>query len=54
MIPIVKGKLTGMASRVPTTDVSAVDLTGELKRETGYGKGCAETKLCAEGDMRGL
>ena len=54
MIPIVKGKLTGMASRVPTIDVSAVDLTCELKKETSYEESCAETKWRSEGDMEDL
>ena len=52
MIPIVKAKLTGMASRVPTIGVSAVDLTCGVKKETSYEESCAETKRRSEGDMR--
>merc|ERR1711963_1240249 len=42
VIPEVKGKLTGMAFRVPTIDVSVVDLTCELEKETSYEEICAE------------
>ena len=52
MIPIVKAKLTGMAYRVPTIDVSAVDLTCGVKKETSYEESCAGTKRRSEGDMR--
>merc|ERR1711976_1112844 len=44
VIPAVKGKLTGMALRVPTIDVSLVDLTVELEKETTYEEICAEIK----------
>merc|ERR1711937_50896 len=44
VIPAVKGKLTGMAFRVPTIDVSVVDLTCELDTPTSYEDICAEVK----------
>merc|ERR550525_277657 len=44
VIPDVKGKLTGMAFRVPTIDVSVVDLTCELEKETTYEEICTEIK----------
>merc|ERR1712110_544401 len=50
----VQGKLTGMALRVPTVDVSVVDLTVELENAATYEKICAEMKLRAEGDMKGI
>merc|ERR1711972_159823 len=54
VIPAVKGKLTGMAFRVPTIDVSVVDLTVELEKETTYEEICAEIKRRSEGDMKGF
>jgi len=54
VIPAVKGKLTGMAFRVPTIDVSVVDLTCELEKATSYEEICAEVKRRAEGDMKGF
>merc|ERR1712066_1009082 len=54
VIPAVKGKLTGMAFRVPTIDVSVVDLTCELEKETSYEEICAEIKSRSEGDMKGF
>merc|ERR1712050_716270 len=54
VIPEVKGKLTGMALRVPTVDVSVVDLTVELETETSYEEICAEMKRRSEGDMKGF
>merc|ERR1711981_849725 len=54
VIPAVKGKLTGMAFRVPTIDVSVVDLTVELEKETTYEEICAEMKKRSEGDMKGF
>ncbi|CAE7026670.1 GAPC1 [Symbiodinium sp. CCMP2592] len=53
VIPDVKGKLTGMALRVPTIDVSVVDLTVELEKDTTYEEICAEMKKRSEGDMNG-
>merc|ERR1719473_1709146 len=52
--PVMKGKLTGMAFRVPTIDVSVVDLTCELEKPTTYEEICAEIKRRAEGDMKGF
>jgi len=52
VIPEVKGKLTGMAFRVPTIDVSVVDLTCELEKPTSYEEICAEVKRRSEGDMK--
>merc|ERR1712056_127360 len=54
VIPAVKGKLTGMAFRVPTIDVSVVDLTCELEKPTSYEEICAEVKMRSEGDMKGF
>merc|ERR1712060_820692 len=54
VIPAVKGKITGMALRVPTIDVSVVDLTVELEKEATYEEICAEMKARSEGDMKGF
>merc|ERR1712029_1025272 len=54
VIPELKGKLTGMAFRVPTIDVSVVDLTCRLAKETTYEEICDEIKKRAEGDMKGF
>jgi len=54
VIPAMKGKLTGMAFRVPTIDVSVVDLTCELEKPTTYEEICAEIKRRSEGDMKGF
>jgi len=54
VIPAIKGKLTGMAFRVPTIDVSVVDLTCELEKATTYEDICAEIKRRSEGDMKGF
>lgn len=53
-LPEVKGKLTGMAFRVPTADVSVVDLTVRLKRDTTYDEICATLKKAADGPLKGL
>ena len=53
-IPELKGKLTGMAFRVPTLDVSAVDLTVKLGKETTYEEICAAMKEMADGEMKGI
>ncbi len=53
-IPEVQGKLTGMAFRIPTVDVSVVDLTVRLSRDTSYEEICAAMKAAAEGDMKGF
>merc|ERR1711948_230829 len=52
VIPELQGKLTGMAFRVPTIDVSVVDLTCRLKKATTYEEICAEVKSRAEGNMK--
>jgi len=54
VIPSLQGKLTGMAFRVPTIDVSVVDLTCKLAKETTYEEICAEIKKRSEGDMKGF
>lgn len=53
-LPEVKGKLTGMALRVPTIDVSAVDLTVRLTRPTSYDAICLAMKTAASGAMKGI
>merc|ERR1712025_1212824 len=53
VIPSLNGKLTGMAFRVPTPDVSVVDLTVRLGKETTYEEICAKAKECSEGSMKG-
>lgn len=53
-LPEVKGKLTGMAFRVPTADVSAVDLTVRLSRSTSYEEICNAMKKASEGRMKGI
>merc|ERR1711970_1715351 len=53
VIPALNGKLTGMAFRVPTPDVSVVDLTVRLGKETTYEDICAKMKEAAEGKMKG-
>ena len=54
VIPEVKGKLTGMAFRVPTSDVSVVDLTVELSSEATYKEICAEMKAQSLGALKGV
>ena len=54
VIPSLKGKITGMAFRVPTADVSVVDLTARLATETTYEEICAEIQRRANGDMKGI
>ncbi|VAW66801.1 NAD-dependent glyceraldehyde-3-phosphate dehydrogenase [hydrothermal vent metagenome] len=52
VLPELNGKLTGMAFRVPTSDVSVVDLTVELNKEASYDDICAAMKAASEsGDM---
>jgi glyceraldehyde 3-phosphate dehydrogenase len=53
-IPALKGKLTGMSFRVPTADVSAVDLTFRTSRDTSYADICAAMKAASEGPMQGI
>ena len=54
VIPELNKKLTGMAFRVPTSDVSVVDLTVELNTETSYAEICAAMKAASEGSMKGV
>lgn len=53
-IPEVKGKLTGMALRIPTADVSVVDLTVRTTKETSYEEICKAMKKASEGSMKGI
>jgi glyceraldehyde 3-phosphate dehydrogenase len=55
VLPELNGKLTGMAFRVPTSDVSVVDLTVELEKEADYGEICAAMKGASQnGDLAGV
>merc|ERR1711994_1028333 len=54
VIPDLNGKLTGMAFRVPTPDVSVVDLTVRLGKEASYEEICAKLKEESEGSMKGI
>ena len=54
VIPELNKKLTGMAFRVPTSDVSVVDLTVELIKETSYEQICAAMKAASQGPMKGV
>jgi len=54
VIPELNKKLTGMAFRVPTSDVSVVDLTVELLRDTSYADICKAMKAASEGAMKGV
>ena len=53
VLPELNGKLTGMAFRVPTSDVSVVDLTVELDKDASYDDICAAMKTASEGSMKG-
>ncbi|HHC73151.1 MAG TPA: type I glyceraldehyde-3-phosphate dehydrogenase [Thiotrichales bacterium] len=53
VLPELNGKLTGMAFRVPTSDVSVVDLTAELEKDASYDDICAAMKAASEGEMKG-
>jgi glyceraldehyde 3-phosphate dehydrogenase len=53
VLPELNGKLTGMAFRVPTSDVSVVDLTIELEKKASYEEICAAIKAASEGPMKG-
>ncbi len=53
VLPELNGKLTGMAFRVPTSDVSVVDLTVELEKEASYDDICKAMKKASEGEMKG-
>jgi len=54
VIPELNGKLTGMAFRVPTPDVSVVDLTVRIEKEASYEDICAKIKEASEGSMKGI
>ena len=54
VLPALKGKLTGMSFRVPTSDVSVVDLTDELDKAASYEEICAEMKAQSEGKLKGI
>ena len=54
VLPQLKGKLTGMAFRVPTSDVSVVDLTVELDNPATYAEICAEMKAQSQGALKGV
>ncbi len=54
VIPELNKKLTGMSFRVPTSDVSVVDLTVELSKEATYEAICAAMKAAADGPMKGV
>jgi glyceraldehyde 3-phosphate dehydrogenase len=54
VLPNLKGKLTGMSFRVPTSDVSVVDLTCELTRAASYEDICAAMKQAAQGSLAGV
>jgi len=54
VIPELNKKLTGMSFRVPTSNVSVIDLTVELAREASYAEICAEMKAQSEGALKGI
>ncbi len=54
VIPELNKKLTGMAFRVPTSDVSVVDLTVELNTAASYDEICAAMKAASEGELKGV
>jgi glyceraldehyde 3-phosphate dehydrogenase len=54
VIPELNKKLTGMSFRVPTSDVSVVDLTVELEKPATYAEICAEMKAQSEGALKGV
>ena len=54
VIPEVNQKITGMAFRVPTSEVSVVDLTIELEKEASYDEVCAEMKAQSQGALKGV
>ncbi|MFN9238114.1 MAG: type I glyceraldehyde-3-phosphate dehydrogenase, partial [Planctomyces sp.] len=54
VIPELNKKLTGMAFRVPTSDVSVVDLTCELNKGASYEEICAAMKAASEGSLKGV
>ena len=54
VIPSLNGKLTGMAFRVPTNDVSVVDLVVRIEKSTSYDEIKGAVKAAAEGDLKGV
>jgi glyceraldehyde 3-phosphate dehydrogenase len=54
VIPALNGKLTGMAFRVPTPNVSVVDLTCRLEKPATYKEICAAMKAASEGELKGV
>lgn len=54
VIPSLNGKLTGMSFRVPTADVSVVDLTARLEKPTSYDEISAAMKAASEGELKGI
>ena len=54
LIPELNGKLTGMSMRVPTLDVSVVDLTVNLAKPASYAEICAAMKEASEGELKGI
>ncbi|CRL45352.1 Glyceraldehyde-3-phosphate dehydrogenase A [Sodalis glossinidius str. 'morsitans'] len=54
VIPELNGKLTGMSFRVPTPNVSVVDLTARLEKQASYEDICAAIKKAAEGELKGV
>jgi glyceraldehyde 3-phosphate dehydrogenase len=54
VMPELNGKLTGMSFRVPTSDVSVIDLTVELEKDASYEDICNAMKKASEGSMKGV
>ena len=54
VLPALKGKLTGMSFRVPTINVSVVDLTIKTEKEATYDEICAVIKKASEGELKGI
>jgi glyceraldehyde 3-phosphate dehydrogenase len=54
VLPELKGKLTGMAFRIPTPDVSVVDLTFKTAKATSYKEICTTMKAASEGELKGI
>lgn len=54
VLPDLNGKLTGMAFRVPTSDVSVVDLTARIEKGASYEEVMAALKAASEGKMKGI
>ncbi|WP_294312168.1 type I glyceraldehyde-3-phosphate dehydrogenase [uncultured Chryseobacterium sp.] len=54
VIPALNGKLTGMSFRVPTVDVSVVDLTVRIEKAASYEEICAVIKAASEGELKGI